>query len=89
MIISKYESDVGNIWNYVRPEDVHVIYDRFLEFSGIGDALARMAQFILVREYGIAGGAKNIASRVGLNVPTVLSIRCVNGIWPLHASRRA
>ena len=59
MIISKYESDVRNIWNHVRPEDVHVIYDRFLEFSGIGDALARMAQFILVREYGIAGGAKN------------------------------
>lgn len=59
MMISKYESDVRNIWNYVRPEDVHVVYDRFLEFSGIGDALARMAQFILVREYGIAGGAKN------------------------------
>ena len=59
MIISKYESDVRNIWNYVHPENVHVIYERFLEFSGIGEALARMAQFILVREYGIAGGAKN------------------------------
>ena len=59
MIVSEYESDVRKIWNGVPPEKVHVIYDRFREFSGIGDALSRMAQFILVREHGIAGGEKN------------------------------
>ena len=30
-----------------------------MEFEGIGDALAKMAQFILVRDYGIAGGKKS------------------------------
>lgn len=57
-IIKEYESDVRNIWN-VTPQDVSVIYDRLIEFPGIGDGLAKMAQFILVRTYGIAGGKKN------------------------------
>ena len=55
-IMEDYEGDVRNIWNGIRPQEVHVIYDRFKEFWGIGDALAKMAQFILVRSYGIAGG---------------------------------
>ena len=57
-IVKDYEGDVRNVWNGVRPQEIHVIYDRFKEFAGIGDALAKMAQFILVRKYGIAGGKK-------------------------------
>ena len=55
-IVSDYSSDVRNIWNGVGKEDVDKIYWRFKEFEGIGDALAKMAQFILVRDYGVAGG---------------------------------
>lgn len=54
-IVDQYGSDVRNIWN-VDAEHVDEIYNRFKEFYGIGDALAKMAQFILVRDYGIAGG---------------------------------
>lgn len=54
-IMGYYEGDVRNIWR-VKHTEVYKIYDRFKEFDGIGDALAKMAQFILVRNYGIAGG---------------------------------
>lgn len=57
-IIEEYDSDVRNIWK-VKPNEVSLIYDRFIEFPGIGDALAKMAQFILVRNYGVAGGKCN------------------------------
>lgn len=57
-IISEYGSDVRNIWN-VKSKDVGVIDDRFLEFDGIGDALSKMAQFTLVRNFGVAGGREN------------------------------
>lgn len=55
-IVSDYDSDVRKIWNKLAKEDVDKIYCRFKEFEGIGDALARMAQFSLVRKYGVAGG---------------------------------
>ena len=55
-IVDKYGSDVRNLWNNVDAEHVDEIYEKFKEFDGIGDALAKMAQFILVRDYGIAGG---------------------------------
>ena len=58
-IVGEYESDVRNVWNNVDAEHVDEIYSRFEEFEGIGDALAKMAQFILVRDYGIAGGKKS------------------------------
>ena len=58
-IIDEYKSDVRNIWNDVDAEHVDKIYDRFKEFEGIGDALAKMAQFILIRDYGVAGGKKS------------------------------
>ena len=58
-IVEEYESDVRNIWNGINMRDVDQIYWRFVEFEGIGDALAKMAQFILVRDYGIAGGKKS------------------------------
>ena len=57
-IVGQYDSDVRNVWN-VRPNEVNQIYYRFMEFSGIGHALASMAQFILVRSMGVAGGVKN------------------------------
>ncbi|MCP4339839.1 MAG: hypothetical protein GY799_13350 [Desulfobulbaceae bacterium] len=75
MICEKYESDVRNVWK-VKPQDVSVIYDRFTEFQGIGDALAKMAQFILVREYGVAGGENNqnkLAIKPDILVRRVLS----------------
>ena len=59
LILRNYKGDVRNIWRGTRPEEVGTIYDRFLEFPGIGDALAKMAQFALVRGYGIGGGEKN------------------------------
>jgi endonuclease III len=58
LMSEKYQGDPRNLWA-VGPEDVSLLYDRFLEFDGIGDALAKMAQFILVRNYRVAGGRKN------------------------------
>lgn len=57
-MLNEYGGDPRNIWN-VSTENVKDIYERFVEFNGIGDALAKMAQFILVRNYGVAGGIKN------------------------------
>lgn len=53
-----FEGDPRNIWA-VPPDDVGLIYDRFVQFGGIGDALAKMAQFILARNYRVAGGKQN------------------------------
>ena len=58
-IVEGYDSDVRNVWNGIDMEDVDQIYWRFMEFEGIGDALAKMAQFILVRDFGIAGGKRS------------------------------
>lgn len=58
-IVGEYKSDVRNIWNRIDAAHVDEIYNRFKEFEGIGDALAKMAQFILVRDYGIAGGKES------------------------------
>src|SRR3569623_366728 len=57
-MVDQYDGDPRRIWA-VKPERVAQIYDRMLEFPGIGDALAKMAQFILVRNYGAAGGRSN------------------------------
>ena len=56
IILDSYEGDVRNVWRGLQPRDVNEIYTRFLEFKGIGPALAKMAQFILVRDHGMAGG---------------------------------
>ena len=58
-IVDEYDSDVRNVWNGIDTKHVDEIYKRFIEFEGIGDALAKMAQFILVRDHGIAGGKKS------------------------------
>lgn len=55
-ILDNYDGDVRNVWKGLRPRDVNEIYRRFSEFKGVGPALARMAQFILVRDFGMAGG---------------------------------
>jgi endonuclease III len=57
-MLTDYNGDPRNIWN-VTSENVNEIYTRFKQFDGIGDALSKMAQFILVRNYGIAGGIEN------------------------------
>ncbi|MGD0919642.1 MAG: hypothetical protein ABSB22_24650, partial [Thermodesulfobacteriota bacterium] len=57
-MLDKYQGNPCTIWA-VTPENVSLIYDRFLEFDGIGDALAKMAQFILVRNFRVAGGKQN------------------------------
>lgn len=58
VMLNKYDGDPRKIWN-VTSANVKEIYSRFKEFDGIGDALAKMAQFILVRNYGVAGGIEN------------------------------
>ena len=58
IITDRYDGDVRKLWN-VDEEHVDVIYDRLKEFRGIGDALAKMGQFALVREYGVAGGERS------------------------------
>jgi endonuclease III len=55
-MLDEYDGDTRKIWA-VPAEQVSIIYDRLKEFDGIGDALAKMGQFILVRNYGVAGGS--------------------------------
>lgn len=55
-MLDEYDGDPRKIWA-VPPEQISLIYDRLKEFDGIGDALAKMGQFILVRNYGVAGGS--------------------------------
>ena len=59
IVLDQYGGDVRNIWKSVSSKSVDLIYERFLSFVGIGPALAKMAQFILVRDHGIAGGPKS------------------------------
>lgn len=73
-IIEEYQGDVRNIWNGVQPKNVDEIYNRFKEFQGIGDGLAKMAQFILVRNYGVAGG---YLSRSSMKIKTDVLLRRV------------
>lgn len=55
-MLADYQGDPRKIWE-VSPENVSLIYARLMCFDGIGDALAKMGQFILVRNYGVAGGS--------------------------------
>ncbi len=73
LMIEKYGSDPRNIWN-VRAENVYQIYDRFLLFPGIGDALAKMAQFALVKNHGVAGG---ISSKSEMSIKPDILVRRV------------
>ena len=59
LIVAKYKGDVRNIWNGVKAEKIDLLYDRLIEFPGIGKMLARMGQFDLVRTYGVGGGEEN------------------------------
>lgn len=52
-MVERYDGDPRNIWTGV---DAQQLYSRFREFAGIGEALAKMATFLLVRGYGVAGG---------------------------------
>ena len=58
IITERYDGDARKIWN-VDEEHVEEIYDRLEEFRGIGDALAKMGQFALVRDHGVAGGERS------------------------------
>ena len=58
IITERYDGDARKIWN-VDEEHVGEIYDRLKEFRGIGDALAKMGQFALVRDHGVAGGERS------------------------------
>lgn len=61
-IIDEYEY-VDNIWNADLPKDAEKqlieIHNRLSRFNGIGNNLANMAVFSLVRDYGYAGGRKS------------------------------
>ena len=87
-IVEKYDGSVRNVWKYIRATNVNELYDRLREFSGIGDALARMGQFILVRSMGVGGGeeskslmrikpdvhVRRVACRTGLCSSELLSV---------------
>lgn len=57
-MIDVYKGDPRNIWK-VDSDESYAIYERLKEFDGIGDALAKMGQFILVRNYGVCGGSES------------------------------
>ncbi len=59
LITDQYGGDVRGVWAGLDADDVDLIYCRLREFSGIGDALAKMGQFALVRDYGAAGGERS------------------------------
>lgn len=62
IIADRYEI-VENIWEEDLPEDneekIKEIHKRFMEFEGIGEGLANMATFSLVKAHGYAGGIKS------------------------------
>ena len=62
IITERYDGDARKIWN-VDAEHVDKIYDRLREFRGIGDALAKMGQFALVRDVAAVEGLA--ADRLG------------------------
>lgn len=62
-IVNEYEGTVENIWEKNLPKDneekIKEIHKRFIEFEGIGEGLANMATFSLVKDRGYAGGIKS------------------------------
>lgn len=62
-IVDEYEGLVENIWEMDLPNDneekIKEIHKRFMEFNGIGEGLANMATFSLVKSRGYAGGIKS------------------------------
>lgn len=62
-IVKEYGGRVENIWEEDLSEDneekIKEIHRRFKEFEGIGEGLANMATFSLVKGYGYAGGIKS------------------------------
>ena len=59
LICAEYSGDIRRVWTGLDPDEVDLIYYRLREFPGIGDALAKMGQFALVRNYGAAGGERS------------------------------
>lgn len=59
-IIEEYGSIVENIWEKDLPDEnekrIEKLHERFEKFNGIGQNLANMAVFALVRDHGYAGG---------------------------------
>jgi|GEM_PF-3114832 len=83
LLVEEFDGDPRMVW---RRAPVDEIYGRLKRFAGIGDALAKMGQFMLVRRYGVGGG---LAKRRRLSIkPDVLVNRVMYraGISP---SRRA
>ena len=50
-----YAGDPRKLWAV---DDTEELYDRLKELDGVGDALAKMGQFLLVRSHGVCGGWK-------------------------------
>lgn len=59
LITDQYAGDVRRVWAGLDASEVDLIYCRLREFQGVGDALAKMGQFALVRDYGAAGGERS------------------------------
>lgn len=63
IIVDEYSGRVENIWEEGLPkeneEKIKEIHRRFKKFHGIGEGLANMATFSLVKDHGYAGGIKS------------------------------
>ncbi len=72
LLVEEFGGDPRQVW---RRAPVDEIYGRLKRFAGIGDALAKMGQFMLARRYGVGGG---LAQRRRLSIkPDVLVNRVI------------
>lgn len=85
-IINMYRGYVENIWMDDLPDDnagkILRIHERFQELAGIGDNLANMAVFQLVRYYGYAGGKESkklLKMKFDTHVNRVLTRAIISG----------
>lgn len=95
IIVDQYEL-VENIWesddlpgNNV--QKIHEIHKRFAEFNGIGDNLANMAVFSLVRDHGYAGGRNSrrcLRIKFDTHVNRVLTKAILSGNPELISARQ-
>lgn len=86
IIVNEYQSIVENIWMVDLPRNnedkIREITNRFQVFDGIGENLANMATFSLVRNHGYAGGfnsRKFLRIKLDTHVNRVLSKAILHG----------
>lgn len=83
LLLGEFDGDPRKVWNGAPVDE---IYWRLKRFAGIGDALAKMGQFHLVRRYGVGGG---LAVRRRLSIKPDVLVNRVMYRMGVAASRRA